>query len=321
MNTTIKIFPVTNKLNFKSMKKVSIMAIAVAAIFASCNNSENDFDAAGAFESVETIVSTESSGTIMEFNIEEGQTLLPGQVIGYIDSVQLHEKKEQLLAQIASTTSQIPDIPIQVAALQSQLAEAIKNQDRMNNLFKQSAATQQQVDDANTQVDMLNKQIEAQKSSLGITSSTIEKNVAPLQRQIDQLNDQLTKCKIINPIHGTVLTKYAEAHEIAAPGKALYKIAPTDTLILRAYVTGSQLSKVKLGQKVTVRTDKGAKQYGMYSGIVYWISDKSEFTPKTIPTKDERADLVYAIKVRVANDGYLKIGMYGEVKFANDQTK
>lgn len=299
------------------MKKVSIMAIAFAAVLASCNNSENDFDAAGAFESVETIVSTESTGTIMRFNVEEGQTLQPNQMVGYIDSAQLYDRKEQLQAQIAATTSQVPDIPVQIAALQSQLDEAKKNQDRMNNLFKQNAATQQQVDDANTQVEMLNRQIEAQKSSLGITSNTIEKNVAPLQRQIDQLNDQLAKCKIINPIHGTVLTKYAENHEVVMPGKALYKIAETDTLILRAYVTGSQLNMVKLGQKVKVRTDKGAKQYSFYTGTVYWISDKSEFTPKTIPTKDERADLVYAVKIRVVNDGYLKIGMYGEVKFSD----
>ena len=299
------------------MKKVSIIALATVAIFASCNNEENNFDAAGAFESVETIVSTESAGTIMQFNVEEGQALQPGQFLGYIDSIQLYERKQQLVAQIASTTSQTPDISVQVAAMQSQLDEAKKNQDRMNSLFKQNAATQQQVDDANTEVDMLNKQIEAKKSTLGITSETIQKNVAPLQRQIDQLNDQLAKCRIINPVHGTVLTKYAEDHEIAAPGKALYKIAETDTLILRAYITASQLSLIKPGQKVTVRTDKGAKQYRMYSGIVYWISDKSEFTPKTIPTKDERADLVYAIKIRVINDGYLKIGMYGEVQFAD----
>ncbi|MGP8215876.1 MAG: HlyD family secretion protein [Bacteroidia bacterium] len=299
------------------MKKVSVLAIFAAAIFASCHNSENDFDAAGAFESVETIVSTESSGTIMQFDVEEGQTLQPNQFIGYVDSIQLYERKEQLEAQIASTTSQIPDIPVQVAALQSQLSEALINQARINRLFRDSAATQQQVDDANTQVDMLNKQIEAQKSSLGITTETLSKDVAPLQRQIDQLNDQLAKCKIINPIHGTVLTKYAENHEVVTPGKALYKIAETDTLILRAYVTGSQLTRVKLGQIVKVRTDKGSNQYSFYKGLVYWISDKSEFTPKTIPTKDERADLVYAVKIRVINDGYIKIGMYGEVKFTD----
>jgi len=201
--------------------------------------------------------------------------------------------------------------------LQSQLAEAQKNQTRMNNLFKQNGATQQQVDDANAQVDMLNKQIEAQKSTLGITSSTLSKNIAPLQSQIDQVNDQIAKCRIINPIHGSVLTKYAEDHEVVMPGKALYKIAETDTLILRAYITGSQLSQVKLGQKVTVRADKGSKQYAQYSGVICWISDKSEFTPKTIPTKDERADLVYAIKIRVVNDGFLKIGMYGEVSLTD----
>jgi len=298
-----------------TMKKVSLLAIATAAIFASCNNSDSEYDAAGAFESVETIVSTEASGTILQFNVEEGQTLQPGQFIGYVDSAQLYYRKQQLEAQIASTTSQIPDIPVQVAALQSQLAQAQKNQTRMDNLFKLNAATQQQVDDANTQVDMLNKQIEAQKSTLGISSSTIEKQVAPLQKQIDQLNDQIAKCKIINPIHGTVLTKYAEDHEVAMPGKALYKIAETDTIILRAYITGTQLDKVKIGQKVKVRSDKGSKQYNFYTGTVYWISDKSEFTPKTIPTKDERADLVYAIKIRIVNDGFLKIGMYGEVKF------
>lgn len=297
------------------MNKVSILLIAFAASFTSCSNKENEFDASGAFESVETIVSTESSGTLMKFDVEEGQTLQANQFIGYVDSMQLYYRKQQLEAQIASTTSQIPNIPVQVAALQSQLAEAQKNQERVKNLFKQSAATQQQLDDANTQVDVLIKQIEAQKSTLGISTTTLEKNVGPLQKQIDQLNDQLVKCRIINPLRGTVLTKYAEDHEVVMPGKALYKIAATDTLILRAYITGNQLTNIKLGQVIKVRTDEGEKKFRNYTGTIYWISDKSEFTPKTIPTKEERADLVYAIKVRVANDGYLKIGMYGEVKF------
>jgi len=314
----IKIQQVTNKLNSNlSMKKGSIILVLATALFSACHNSENDYDAAGAFESVETIVSTEASGTIMQFNVEEGQTLKPNQFIGYVDSAQLYYKKQQLDAQIASTISQMPDIPAQVAAVESQLAEAEKNQARISNLFKANAATQQQLDDANTQVDVLKKQIEAQKSTLGITSTTISKQVAPLQRQIDQINDQLAKCKIINPIHGTVLTKYTENHEVVMPGKALYKIAETDTLTLRTYITGAQLTQIKIGQSVKVRTDLGSKQYRNYSGTVYWISDKSEFTPKTIPTKDERADLVYAIKIKVVNDGYAKIGMYGEVKFDN----
>lgn len=298
------------------MKKAAIIAIIVSAIVTSCTSSSNAFDAAGAFESTETIVSTESSGTIMQLNLDEGQTLQPGVMLGYVDSTQLHLKKQQLEAQVAVLMSQMPNVGVQVAALQTQLAEAQKKQVRVNNLFKQNAATQQQLDEANAAVDMYKQQIDAQKSTLGITSSSLAKNIAPLQSQIDQVNDQIAKCRIINPVHGTVLTKYSENHEVVAPGKALYKIAETDTLFLRAYVTGSQLSQIKLGQKVKVRADKGAKQYGEYAGIICWISDKSEFTPKTIPTKDERADLVYAIKIRVVNDGYLKIGMYGEVNFA-----
>jgi HlyD family secretion protein len=297
------------------MRKLLLIVIVSTAIISSCKNSGKDYDAAGAFESVETIVSTEASGTVKQFKIEEGQELTPGQFVGYVDSTQLYLRKKQLEAQIATTTGQAPNIPVQIAALEIQLTEAEKNQTRFANLVKQDAATQQQLDNANAQVDIFKKQIEAQKSSLGITSATLGKEAAPFQRQIDQINDQISKCRIINPVRGTVLTKYSQDHEVVMPGKALYKIAETDTLILRAYITGSQLSQMKLGQKVKVRVDRGAKQYGEYSGTLYWVSDKSEFTPKTIPTKEERADLVYAIKARVVNDGYLKIGMYAEVKF------
>ncbi|MFI5148806.1 MAG: HlyD family secretion protein [Bacteroidia bacterium] len=296
------------------MKTLSFLALASAALFTSCNRSASDSDASGSFESVETIISTEAAGTLMQFDVEEGQTLKPGQLVGYVDSMQLYLRKMQLQAQISSTLGQQPDIPVQVAALQTQLAEAEKNQQRTANLFKAKAATQQQLDDMTSQVETLKKQIEAQRSSLGITSHTLNLETTPLQRQIDQLNDQLKKCKVVNPVHGTVLSKYAQAHEVANPGKALYKIAETDTLILRVYITGTQISQIKLGQRVTVQTDDGAKKYRNYNGIIYWVSDKSEFTPKTIPTKEERADLVYAIKVRVPNDGFLKIGMYGQIK-------
>jgi HlyD family secretion protein len=295
------------------MKRIFYLIPILAGLMA-CQNHSNDYGASGAFESVETIVSTEASGTIMEFNVEEGMTLQPNQFVGYIDSVQLYLKKQQLRAQIDATVSQIPNIPIQVSSLRAQLSLAKVNQMRMQKLFNASAATQQQLDDANNQVEVINNQIDAQLSSLGKTSMTLNRDVAPLERQIGQMNDQLYKCKIINPIHGTVLTKYAEDHEVVSPGKALYKIAETDTLILRAYLTGSQLSQAKLNQAVKVRVDKGDKDYRNYTGTIYWISDKAEFTPKTIQTKDERADLVYAIKVRVVNDGFLKIGMYGEVK-------
>jgi len=295
--------------------KFSFILILSASLIFSCNNNQKDFDASGTFESVETIVSTEASGTIRQFNVEEGQTLEANQLIGYIDTMQLYLRKKQLEAQITATVGQKPNIPIQVAALQEQLKEALLNQERAKNLIKADAAPQKQLDDANTQVEVLKKQIEAQNSALGITSETYNKNVPPLERQIAQINDQLLKCRIINPIRGTVLTKYSQSFEVAAPGKALYKIAAVDTIILRAYITGMQLSQIKLNQKVNVRADDGAKNYRNYSGTIYWISDKSEFTPKTVQTKEERADLVYAIKVRVANDGFLKIGMYGDIKF------
>ena len=286
------------------------------AIFSmACNNTQNEFDATGTFESVETIVSTEAYGTIKQFNVEEGQTLSVNQMIGFIDTTQLYLKRKQLEAQIEATIGQKPNIPVQIAALQEQLKDALLNQERTKNLVKADAAPQRQLDNANTQVEVLKKQIEAQNSALGISSETLNKNIPPLEKQIAQINDQLLKCRIINPVKGTVLTKYAQVFEITAPGKALYKIAAIDTIILRAYITGMQLSQIKLNQKVNVRADDGVKNYRNYSGIIYWISDKSEFTPKTVQTKEERADLVYAIKVRVANDGYLKIGMYGDIKF------
>ncbi len=295
--------------------KFKFIYILSALLIVACNNNQKDFDASGTFESVETIVSTEAAGTIKQFDLEEGQMLEANQFIGFIDTVQLYLRKKQLEAQIDATVGQKPNIPLQVAALQEQLKEAELNSNRTKNLVKADAAPQKQLDDANTQVEVLKKQIEAQKSALGITSETFNKNVPPLQRQIAQINDQLVKCRIINPVKGTVLTKYSQVFEIAAPGKALYKIAAIDTIILRAYITGTQLSQIKLGQKVNVRADDGAKNYRNYSGTIYWISDKSEFTPKTVQTKEERADLVYAIKVRVANDGFLKIGMYGDIKF------
>jgi HlyD family secretion protein len=299
-------------MNLQVMKKIFLFIPII--FFASCHNGENDFDATGAFESVETIVSTEASGTIMKLNVEEGQSLKANQSLGYIDTIQLYLKKQQLEAQIYATVGQKPDIPKQIAALQAQLEEAQTNRKRVAAMYNESAATRQQMDDANSQVKVLEKEIQAQLSNLGITSKTLGRDITPLQRQIAQIDDQLKKCKIINPIQGTVLTKYAEAHEVAMPGKALYKIAETDTLILRAYITGDLLAKTKLGQSVNVRVDNGPKTFKNYTGVIYWISDKAEFTPKTIQTKEERADQVYAIKIRVVNDGYLKIGMYADMK-------
>ena len=194
------------------------------------------------------------------------------------------------------------------------MRQAKREQLRNENLLKDDAATKKQLDDANTQVDVIKKQITALQSSLSITTANLNDQSRPLYVQIEQINDQLDKCRIINEVNGTVLTKYAEASEITDVGKPIYKIAELDTIILRAYITGDQIPQVKIGQEVKVLVDSTKDTYKNYTGVVEWVSDKAEFTPKTIQTKDERADLVYAVKIRVRNDGFLKIGMYGEIK-------
>ncbi|RFM31388.1 HlyD family secretion protein [Chitinophaga silvisoli] len=293
--------------------QLTILLLAAATITA-CNKKEAAYDASGTFEAVETIVSAEASGNIRSLELEEGQVLKAGQVVGYIDSIQLILKKKQLQAQISAVLSGRPDIAAQTAALQEQLRQAERERDRTENLLKADAATRKQLDDAVSQVAIVKKQIAATQSSLGITTTNLKDQAAPLQAQIQQIDDQLDKCRLTNPVDGTVLTKYAEAGEVTSPGKAVYKIAALNTIILRAYLTGDQLPQVKTGQTVKVLVDDTRDAYKTYTGTIEWISNKAEFTPKTIQTKDERANLVYAIKVRINNDGYLKIGMYGEVK-------
>ena len=287
----------------------------IAILLSACNNDKASFDASGSFEAEETIISSEATGTIKQFNVEEGQTLQAAQTIGYIDSLQLYLKKKQLLAQMKATTSRKPNISAQLAALQSQFATAQKEKVRITNLVNGNAAPQKQLDDINAQIDVIKKQIEAQKSSLDISTESINSDVVPLQVQIEQLNDQLSKCKIINPAKGTVLSKYAEVNEMTAVGKPLYKIADLSNIILRVYITSNQLAQVKLNQKVKVLTDDGKGSYKETEGTVTWINDKAEFTPKTIQTKDERANMVFAVKINVKNDGFYKIGMYGEISF------
>jgi HlyD family secretion protein len=295
------------------MKKIFIY-VSIALGISSCGNKKNNVDASGTFETTETIIPAEANGVIKMFDITEGQILLAGQKIGYIDTVQLYLKKKQLQAQAKATLSQKPDIAKQLASLETQLKSAEKEQGRITNLLKSDAATPKQMDDANTYVESIKKQIDALYSSLSIQSNNISQQVNPLLVQIEQTNDQLAKCKIVNTVHGTVLTKYAEAYEMASAGKPLYKIADLSSMVLRAYVTGDQFAALKLNQQVTVLVDSSASEYKEYPGTVEWISNKAEFTPKTIQTKDERANLVYAIKVRVKNDGLLKIGMYADVK-------
>lgn len=295
------------------MKTPLIISICVVFLGA-CTTDENLYDASGTFEAVETIVSAEATGTIQALNIEEGQSIPNGALIGYIDSTQLFLKRKQLQAQISAILSRKPNVSTQLAALLEELQQAEREQKRVASLLRADAATQKQLDDATSQVAIVKRKISAQESSLGITIESLQEETLPLRVQIEQLDDQLNKCRIVNAVSGTVLTKYAETFETAVAGKPLYKIADLSNLTLRAYVTGDQFSQLKLNQNVTVLVDHSDGSYKEYAGTVQWISDKAEFTPKTIQTKDERANLVYAVKIGVKNDGLLKLGMYGEVK-------
>ncbi|HEX8060625.1 MAG TPA: efflux RND transporter periplasmic adaptor subunit [Cyclobacteriaceae bacterium] len=290
--------------------KIFLLALLIAA---GCKSSSNEFDATGNFEADEVIISSEATGKILKLDIGEGKELEANQVVGLIDTTQLYLRKKQLMYQIKAVVSKSPNASVQLAAIKEQMETAQREKKRVESLLKDDAATQKQLDDINAQLQLLQRQYDASQSSLSITTSSIQSETLPLKAQLDQLEDQLEKSIIQNPFKGTVLTKYALQDEMATQGKALYKIADLSTLILRAYISGSQLSQVKLGQKVEVLVDAPEGKYKNYTGEVMWVSDKAEFTPKTIQTKDERANLVYAMKIRVKNDGYLKLGMYGEV--------
>jgi HlyD family secretion protein len=295
------------------MKPILFIFLILLITLTGCS-SDIKYDASGSFEAVETIISSQTVGTIKSFNIEEGENLLEGQTIGYIDTLQLYLKKKNLEAQIKSILSQKPEISTQLASFNEQLQSAEKDQKRFIDLVKEKTATQKQLDDINLQVAELKRNIEAQKSSLTIATNFIEKQTTPLKVQIEEINEQIKESLIINPVNGTVLTKYVEQDEMATEGKPLYKIADLSSIILRAYVTGSQLPQIKLNKIVKIYVDNGAEKYKEYSGQIEWISDISEFTPKNILTKTERANLVYAVKIKVKNDDFLKIGMFGEVK-------
>jgi HlyD family secretion protein len=282
-------------------------------LLSACSDKNRQYDASGTFETTEVIVSSEANGKILSFDVREGQMLETGQSAGTIDSIPLYLRKKQLQANIKAVESRRPEIRKQIASIEQQIATQKIEKKRMENLLYAKAANQKQLDDINAQIAFLEKQLEAQKSTLSISSNSISEDVATLEVQIEQLEDQLKKCQIINPVKGTVLVKYAEAGEVTSQGKALYKIADTENMKLRAYLVSSQLTRVKAGQNVKVFADFGETESREYQGTIEWISDKAEFTPKTIQTRDERANLVYAVKIAVKNDGYLKIGMYGNI--------
>lgn len=294
------------------MKKTLII-LSATILLASCAGEENAFDATGTFEAKEIIVSTGVGGKIIQLKAEEGDSLSANAIVGTIDTTQLYLKKLQLQAQIKAVLSKQPDINSQIAGLQEQIKTANTEKIRIDNLVAAGVGTQKQADDIRSQITVLQKQLDAQQTALQITSQSIYQEVAPLTLQIAQVDDQLVQSAILNPVKGTVLTLYAEQGEFTTPGKAIYKIADLSTMTLRAYISGAQLAQIKIGQQVTVKIDNGEKNYSELPGTIYWISEKAEFTPKTIQTKEERANLVYAIKVKVPNNGQIKIGMYGEL--------
>ena len=309
--------------------RLFLYVIAFSTALNGCSSGDKISDASGTFEADEVIVSSEVPGKILMLNIDEGSVLTKDSIVGIIDSVPLLLQKAQVEANINAlhekTIDVSPQIKLlndQIAVQKVQLANDFYERDRTTRLIKADAATTKQLDDINTEIDVLQKQIavnqqqiKVQETTTGTQNSSILSEYDPLKKSVAEINDQLKRAYISNPINGTVLTKYAMAGEITSAGKALYKIADLSVITLRAYITNDQLVQVKLNQQVTVLVDDGNGGFKQYEGIITWISDKAEFTPKTIQTKDERANLVYAIKIHVKNDGYLKIGMYGEVKF------
>ena len=287
-------------------------------ILSSCSSKDGDYDASGSFEATEIIVSSEASGKIENLTIMEGQLLEKDEQVGLIDSTQLYLQKMNLLSNAKGVRAQQPNIVAQTASIKEQITTLEREKQRTQNLIKANAATQKQMDDINSQIEVLQKQLSASQSTLQKSSQNISAQSSAMDIQIEQIEDRLQKSIIRSPITGTVLNKYSEQGELANMGTPLFKIADINNMTLRVYVTNDQLSSIKLNDKVQVYVDQGDESDGnkkAYEGVVTWISNKSEFTPKTIQTKNERANLVYAMKVSVKNDGYLKIGMYGEVKF------
>ena len=297
------------------MKITNAIGIALAIALTGCRNSAEDFDATGTFEATEVIVSAEAAGKLIHFRADEGVQLTCGEEAGLIDTVQLHLQKLQLLANRKSVDTQRPDIGKQIAATRQQIAKAEQEKARVERLLQSNAANRKQLDDWNAEIALLNKQLEAQLSTLQNSTASLNEQSASVAIQVAQVEDKLQKSRIVSPISGTVLAKYAEAGELASVGKPLFKIADVENMYLRAYITSKQLAEIKLGQQVTLYADFGDGERKPFEGTITWISDKAEFTPKTILTDNERANQVYAVKISFRNDGTARIGMYGEVKF------
>ena len=298
-----------------SNKKYIMGWMFMALSLASCTEKEKEYDATGTFEATEVTVAAEQNGKLLQFDVNEGDRIAAGRQVALTDTVQLYLKARQIGATKLVYASQRPDMDKQVAATRQQLAKAREEYYRFAALVKDGAANRKNLDDARSQVQVLERQLEGQLSSLHTSTNSLNAQMGTTDVQKLQVADQLRKCHVTAPITGTVIEKYMERGEFASVGKPLFKMADLDHVFLRAYITSAQLKNVKIGQQVRVFADYGDNEKKEYPGKVTWISSQSEFTPKTILTDDERADLVYAVKIAVKNDGYVKIGMYGEAKF------
>ena len=326
----------------RKMRKIMISA-GIMLIVAACGNKEKDYDATGVFEATEVTVSAKSTGELQSFDLNEGEEIVKGATVGKIDALQLILKKQllettrgqlsaskrQLASNRNATNSKKLDLDRQLASINQQIANAQRERQRFTELVKDGAVPRKQLDDINSQIKVLQRQLDAtreqirsnnaslaeQAGGIGAQMDGIDAQSAGLEAQISQVNDQIANTNIVCPITGTVLEKYVERGEYVTMAKPLFKIADTKNMSLRAYVTSAQLKNIKVGQKVKVFADYGDGQKKEYEGTISWISSRSEFTPKSILTDDERADLVYAVKIALKNDGFVKIGMYGEVKF------
>jgi len=312
-------FPNVEKSEVKNNCQLSIVncqlfaVVMLSVLLIACTGKKHQADASGVFEAKEVLVSAKGSGEILALDLEEGQKVTALEPLGYIDTTQLYLKKLQLQLNAKSVKNQFVDISKQTAALEQQIETAKTEKKRIENLLKSEAATPKQLDDINAQIAVLEKQLEAAKASITQANSSVSDTENSMAAQIAQINDQIKNSIIQSPINGTILTKYAEQGELAMPGKVLFKVADMENIFLRVYITADQLTNVKTGQQVTVFADQGKSEQKKYEGTITWISDKAEFTPKTILTKNERASLVYAVKILVKNDGYLRKGMYGEL--------
>lgn len=294
------------------MKK-SLNLIAIALLITGCNKAP-DYDATGIFEATTVTVSSETTGKILSLDISEGDSINNGQTIAVIDTTMLVLQQKQLNSQKLSVENSSPNIVAQVSSLRAQIAHQKHECDRLGRLLADGATTQKQYDDTQSQLKVLQAQLDALTSSLSNSRNSISDNAVALQYQQEQLEEQIEKSTVKSPLTGTVLIKYAEQGEFAIPGKPICKIANLNDIYLRSYFTVSQLSDIHIGQEVTVIADFGGDKQYEYPGTITWIAQESEFTPKSIQTKDSRANLVYAVKIAVKNDGRLKLGQYGEVR-------